>query len=92
MYPCVSVCISIRVRVCVTCGFFLSLLHVHSLYDTTMTRLSRLEKGGGALARRRRPSIAIVCLLEEGFYSLSLSPFLRFCFSAVEGSDRAILV
>lgn len=42
-------------RMCGVCGFYF-LLHVHSLYDTTMTRLSRLEKGGGALARRRRPN------------------------------------
>lgn len=31
------------------CGVWvLPLLHVHSPYDTTMTRLSRLEKGSGA--------------------------------------------
>lgn len=88
----VSVCECMYVhtcaRMCGVCGFYF-LLHVHSLYDTTMTRLSRLEKGGGALARRRRPN-SYSMFARRRFYSLSLSfsPFLLFlCCSKVRPSD-----
>lgn len=78
----VSVCVCLRVSICMFVRVWrvwvLPLLHVHSLYDTTMTRLSRLEKGGGALARRRRPN-SYSMFAKRRFYSLSLffsPPFL----------------
>lgn len=85
IYTCVCVCIYdcmfIRLFacacVCVGHVWILPLLHVHSLYDTTMTRLSRLEKGGGALARRRRPNSYSMFAKRRFFYSLSL-PFPPF--------------
>lgn len=59
---CTYVCMGVCLRLCLpmflsmlmyirafVCGVWvLPLLHVHSPYDTTMTRLSRLEKGSGA--------------------------------------------
>lgn len=88
---CVCACVSVCPYVCayvVACGWVLPLLHVHSLYDTTMTRLSRLEKGGGALARRRRPN-SYSMFARRRFYSLfsSISALSR-----CRRIDRAILV
>lgn len=57
MNVCVCVCVGVHVydvhariyiRALVCDVWVLPLLHVHSPYDTTMTRLSRLEKGSGA--------------------------------------------
>lgn len=48
MCACVFVFVCVYICVCVVWRVGLPLLHVHSPYDTTMTRLSRLEKGSGA--------------------------------------------
>lgn len=72
---CECMYMSIYMRSCVGVCRFLPLLHVHSLYDTTMTRLSRLEKGGGALAGRRRPN-SYSTFARRRFYSLSFSPLV----------------
>lgn len=88
---CVSACMSIRVRVCVACVVFT----FYYMYIVCTTRRWHDYLDWKKVAARSRGAgdpIAIVCLLEEGF-TLSRSPFLRFCFSsAVRRFDRAILV
>lgn len=86
---CVSACMSIRVRVCVACVVFT----FYYMYIVCTTRRWHDYLDWKKVAARSRGAgdpIAIVCLLEEGFYSLSLSfsPFLLFlCCSKVRPSD-----